>query len=138
MNPKASLVVHGKPHGQPRHRLGGRPGRRTLYQPHRAAEEWKLKINHDYAVSDNPHFGREPLTVQLVFFFDRPKRKKLPAGMVPYTSKPDCDNLAKAVLDALNGVAWHDDAQIFNLLVEKWYVRQGGHPSGVLIDIYTC
>ena len=34
----------------------------------------------------------------------------------------DLDNLAKAVLDALKGYAFHDDAQVSRLLVER---RQG-------------
>ena len=39
----------------------------------------------------------------------------------PYTKKPDADNLAKAILDALNGVAYPDDAQIVTLTVRKRY-----------------
>jgi Holliday junction resolvase RusA-like endonuclease len=35
------------------------------------------------------------------------------------TRKPDADNIAKIVMDALNGVAWHDDAQIADLTVTK-------------------
>lgn len=37
----------------------------------------------------------------------------------PWVSKPDIDNLAKMVLDALNGYAWTDDSQITALTVEK-------------------
>ena len=37
----------------------------------------------------------------------------------PFTSKPDADNIAKLVLDALNGKAWHDDSQIVSLDVVK-------------------
>lgn len=37
----------------------------------------------------------------------------------PFVSKPDADNIAKLVLDALNGKAWHDDSQIVNLDVTK-------------------
>ena len=32
----------------------------------------------------------------------------------------DCDNLAKAVLDACNGVLWQDDAQITRLTASKF------------------
>lgn len=35
--------------------------------------------------------------------------------------KPDLDNVAKAVLDALNGVAYADDAQVVKLVVTKAY-----------------
>ena len=37
----------------------------------------------------------------------------------PDTHKPDADNIAKIVLDALNGVAWLDDAQVTSLTVVK-------------------
>lgn len=37
----------------------------------------------------------------------------------PHTQKPDCDNIAKLVMDALNGVAYKDDSQIFKVNVSK-------------------
>lgn len=40
---------------------------------------------------------------------------------VPHPSKPDLDNLAKGVLDALTGVVWTDDGQVSSLTVRKWY-----------------
>ncbi|MED0738979.1 RusA family crossover junction endodeoxyribonuclease [Aneurinibacillus thermoaerophilus] len=33
--------------------------------------------------------------------------------------EPDADNLAKAYLDALNGIAWVDDRQVRKLTIEK-------------------
>lgn len=35
------------------------------------------------------------------------------------TGKPDCDNIAKLVADALNKIVWHDDAQIADLTVTR-------------------
>lgn len=32
----------------------------------------------------------------------------------------DLDNLAKAILDAIKGYAFHDDAQVSRLLVQRW------------------
>ncbi len=37
------------------------------------------------------------------------------------TMKPDNDNIAKSVLDALNGLAYVDDKQIVELKVNKYY-----------------
>lgn len=37
------------------------------------------------------------------------------------TKKPDLDNIAKAILDGLNGVAFVDDSQITCLMVSKRY-----------------
>lgn len=49
------------------------------------------------------------------------KRQAKLCGLLRPTKKPDFDNLAKIVCDALNGVAWHDDAQIVNAQVIKLY-----------------
>ena len=37
------------------------------------------------------------------------------------TGKPDLDNLAKAALDACNGIVWRDDAQIAEASASKAY-----------------
>lgn len=36
-------------------------------------------------------------------------------------SKPDIDNIAKSVLDALNGIAYIDDKQVYNLTCAKYF-----------------
>ena len=45
----------------------------------------------------------------------RPKRIE----SEPDICRPDVDNISKAVLDALNGVAWEDDAQVTELVIGK-------------------
>ena len=37
------------------------------------------------------------------------------------TRKPDFDNIGKVICDALNGIAYRDDAQIVDALVRKFY-----------------
>ena len=50
------------------------------------------------------------------------KRKTLMlADEIRPTKKPDADNILKAILDGLNTVAYHDDAQIVDLIVRKFY-----------------
>ena len=39
------------------------------------------------------------------------------------TKKPDADNIAKAVCDALNGIACKDDSQVVDLTVRKHYSK---------------
>lgn len=43
----------------------------------------------------------------------------------PCCAKPDGDNIAKAILDALNGVLWVDDSQCAGLTVSKEWGRAG-------------
>ena len=42
-------------------------------------------------------------------------------GLINPTKKPDLDNIAKAILDSLNGIAYKDDSQIVSLLISKKY-----------------
>jgi len=51
------------------------------------------------------------------------KRTPRPAYMRP--KRPDADNIAKAVLDAAQGILFHDDGQVVDLRVQKWYAAQG-------------
>jgi Holliday junction resolvase RusA-like endonuclease len=47
--------------------------------------------------------------------FTREQRRQIEQGTLMPTTKPDVDNYAKAVMDALRGVAYKDDAQIVDL-----------------------
>lgn len=49
------------------------------------------------------------------------KRVRMEGGLIRPVKRPDLDNIAKAVLDALNGLAYQDDSQIVRLVVEKYY-----------------
>ena len=51
-----------------------------------------------------------------------------------HTCRPDVDNLAKPVEDALTGIAYRDDSQIARLCVSKVYKE----PEGVEIVIYAA
>ena len=48
--------------------------------------------------------------------------------------KPDLDNVAKAVLDALNGIAYIDDAAVTDLTISK---RYGERPC-VVVRLIGC
>lgn len=53
--------------------------------------------------------------------YSKKKTAELLAGHNNYDKKPDCDNLAKIILDALNGIAYKDDSQVTHLCVSKEY-----------------
>ncbi len=53
------------------------------------------------------------------------KRRELAnAGLYRPTTKPDADNYAKSICDALNQVIWKDDSQIVEMRVSKSYSEQ--------------
>lgn len=48
-------------------------------------------------------------------------KAKSPTIVGPYLKKPDGDNILKLVCDALNGVAWVDDVQVYSASIDKFY-----------------
>lgn len=58
--------------------------------------------------------------------FSNRKRVAALTGDILPAKKPDADNVAKIIADALNGLAYDDDAQITDLHVMK---RYGGDPE---------
>ena len=51
------------------------------------------------------------------------KKKAKFEGMIRPAVKPDCDNLAKSILDSLNGLAYQDDKQVVELSVKKYHAE---------------
>lgn len=78
-----------------------------------------------------------PLRLSLLFLMPRPKSmcwKKRPTPRAFHECKPDADNLAKSVKDALSGLVWRDDAQVAWLVARKLYAS-GSEQPGVLCEI---
>lgn len=72
-----------------------------------------------------------PVVVTMTFRFKRGKNQYLKSGLrdtapVFYTQTPDLDNIEKAVLDALNKVAYVDDKQIVRKYSEKTWGEENG------------
>lgn len=62
--------------------------------------------------------------------FILPRPQSLPKRRYSWpTRKPDVDKLARAVLDALTGVAWQDDAQVTTLHCQKRYAQPAEQPG---------
>lgn len=78
-----------------------------------------------------------PVRCTIRFQFRRPKSHLTSKGLlrkgmpVLHVYKPDTDNLAKFVLDALNGTYYKDDSQIYRLEVEKRYADE----DSVLVEL---
>ena len=86
-------------------------------------QDFKATIRLAFAAAYQGSPLSGPLRCDLVFVMPRPqsmvwKTRKMPRDF--HAKKPDRDNLDKAVMDALKGLAWNDDAQICQGSIEKW------------------
>ena len=124
----AKFIVPGEPKGKQRPRTvkNRYTGRTTTYTP-----EQTVIYENLVAVSYRQQCGRcmleGPISAKITAYFQIPKstskknREKMIEGTIPHTKKIDADNLAKAILDSLNQIAYHDDAQVSKLEVVKLY-----------------
>lgn len=126
--------VPGPPVGKGRPRMT-RTGH--CYTPTKTAQyESKIAWCFQQAAPDHKPIEGE-VSVIVSAWYDVPKswparkRSAALAGLFRPTTKPDVDNILK-MLDALNGVAWKDDAQITTAQVSKAY----GEGAALWVTIY--
>lgn len=160
MTTSLTITVAGEPQSQDRRtrQLRAKDGRvfsGTYLLPQ--TRKWREAIL--LAARRHPDFPRDPwdgpVRVSIEAFFPRPKAmcaKKYPPGEIRKNTKPDADNLVKAVLDALTpprakrvtteaeravlrkGYMWVDDGQVHLGTVDRWYHGIDAGP-GVIITI---
>jgi Holliday junction resolvase RusA-like endonuclease len=96
------------------------------YDPSRKERDQFLWHAKHYAPSE-PLLG--PVMVDLSFFFAPPastsgvKRRQMLNHVIHHIKKPDADNCAYLVTNAMKGVFYHDDAQIIDLCIHKRYAE---------------
>jgi Holliday junction resolvase RusA-like endonuclease len=139
----ATYYIEGEPKGQPRPRAFAMKTKTGGYSARvfdaGTAEGWKSSVAT--ATQQQP-FQKPlagPLTVALNFYMRRPKghygtgknaTKLKPSAPTHFVKKPDCDNLAKAVLDALTQLGvWKDDDQVVSLQISKHWWSPDTYPS---------
>lgn len=87
----------------------------------------RLCFMNKYPAWNIQNFADKPLKAIIDVYMPIPKsfsKKKYEQalnGAIRPTVKPDCDNIAKNINDALNGIAYSDDKQIVSLSVNKFY-----------------
>lgn len=139
MDPLVAFTIPGRPRGKQRARSAD--GQRPYTPPEtRAAEKEIAALFLQACDSRTPLTGPVALTIVAVFAipigWPAGLRHQAARGLVPCTSKPDRDNIEKLICDALNGLAWCDDAQIADGPVTKRY----GAPARteVVIESLAC
>jgi Holliday junction resolvase RusA-like endonuclease len=135
-----SFSVPAVPVAQPRqrHRVVNRPGG-AFVQNYTSAKHpvqaFKATTRLAFAnVYQGPPLDT-PIALDLLFLLPRPQRlckKGSDPGRQPHISRPDTDNLSKAVMDALKDLAWRDDSQVYDTRAIKLYAAIGEAPGCVI------
>ena len=126
MRSSYSFVIIGEPRGKGRPRFT-RDGH-TYTDSETRAYEKKVRQSFISAYHRFEPFPKgEPIRAMITAYYAIPKseskikRELMATGYIRPTKKPDTDNIAKIVLDSLNGLAYHDDAQVVTCEVRKYY-----------------
>lgn len=131
---KVEFTVPGIPVGKSRPRFT-KDGH--TYTPQKT-REYEDKVVQCWQYQSGKGFAAGvPLKAIVTAFFTVPKStsKKKAAALdgAPHIKRPDADNVAKAILDALNGHAYNDDSAIAALTVWK-YQTTGASRVEVIIE----
>jgi Holliday junction resolvase RusA-like endonuclease len=100
-------------------------GGKFTHLPEKRNAEWGLLVGY----TGRQHAPGLPLTgpirLAVTFYVVRPasanKRVLWPL------KRPDVDNLVHKLTDQWNGVFWHDDSQIVELVIRKRFAESGGN-----------
>ena len=122
---RVEFTVPGCPvaKGRPRFSRQG-PYVRT-YTPNKTYRYEQL-VQLSFMQAEQPKL-KGAVKVRILAYFPIPKsaskkrQKMMAEGEIRHTTKPDGENVSKAILDGLNKMAYDDDSNIVELHIEKWY-----------------
>ena len=123
---QVKFIVPGEPCGKGRPRFSRKLGK--AYTPDKTAMyENLVKVEYQSQCKAYKFPDGAMLDMRILAYYGIPKSesKKKKALMrrnaIRPTKRPDFDNVAKLVADALNQVAYRDDTQIVDCQVRKFY-----------------
>jgi Holliday junction resolvase RusA-like endonuclease len=120
-----TIALQGAPIAKARARFSSYRGRLRVHTPPATkVYEEQVRLVAWQAMRGRSIFSGA-VEVEMRFVFAPPaswsekKRLAAIAGDISHTSKPDCDNLAKSWLDAMNRIVFSDDAAVTKVTAEK-------------------
>jgi len=129
--------VPGQPVGKGRPRIGKVGAHARMFTPAKTASyEGMVALAAHRAMSgaaliEGPCTVRMRIECQIPASWSAKKQRSAAAGEIFPTTKPDVDNVVKAIFDAINGVVWKDDVQVVDLALTKRYSLA----PGVLVTV---
>ena len=121
---QTTFIVYGQPQGKARPRFT-RTGR--AYTPKKTADyEDEIRLMAKAAMGiteplETPIAAYIYISMPVPQSYSKKRSKDCLDGFERPTKKPDLDNVAKAFLDACNGIVYKDDSQVVSLHVTKVY-----------------
>ena len=135
------FTVPGEPRGKGRPRFARVGNYVRTYTPEGTASyENLIKVEYQRQCGDVFFEKGTPLDVRIIAYYSIPQSasKKKHQQMLDHeirpTKKVDIDNLVKCFLDAGNGVIYHDDVQVVDLQVRRFYSDK----PRVVVTIRDC
>jgi Holliday junction resolvase RusA-like endonuclease len=129
--PLLDITVPGTPKGAKRHRVairgkGENRWAQTYHDDDHIAAEERIRRAAADTWGSRPKLD-EPLVLEITTWHLRPsdlkKKRDASSGPRPVPRKPDSDNLAKLVMDAITKAGvWADDNRVSDLVVRKRYL----------------
>lgn len=127
-----TFTVPGQPVGKGRPRIGRVGAHARMFTPEKT-------VNYESLVKHAAHMaiaGGLPLLgavsvlmdirLQIPASWSAKKQARAAEGLEHPTTKPDIDNIEKAIFDACNGVVWRDDVQVVEVAKRKRYSMTPG------------
>lgn len=131
------IVVPGQPQGKGRPRVGKVGGHARMFTPAKTVSYEGLIAHAGQQAMQGRALIEGPVAVvvdmrcQVPASWSKTKKAQALIGKVRPITKPDQDNVLKAIFDGLNGVAWRDDVQVVDITSRKRYDAL----PGVVVEI---
>lgn len=99
---------------------------RRAFTPNETRQAEHLVANY-YKLMKGPYYPNGAVEVTIIAYmkigdsYSKERCNRIYQGAEYPMRKPDVDNIAKLVLDGLNGVAYKDDAQVTDIVCKKRY-----------------
>lgn len=124
-----TFSITGKPFGKQRPKFSRAGGFVKTYTPKETVNyENLVKLEYERQCGSLPPIpAGKPVAISITAEFQPPasaskkKREAMLNGDILPMVKPDADNIAKIICDALNGIAYTDDKQVTRITVRKIY-----------------
>ncbi len=133
------FTIPGPAVGKGRPRVGKIGNHARLFTPQKTVSyEGLVAHSAMAAMAGQPIFDeavscRLEITCAVPASWSQKKQRAALAGELFPTSKPDIDNVLKAVFDGLNGVLWRDDVLVVNCSSQKRY----GNTPCVWVEVWA-